>query len=62
METTQIIIGELTKHTNSVNLTWEVPNGGEGEVEGELYYNKKEERYEHTATGPDGKEYLIVGK
>lgn len=34
-------------------------NGKEFWVQGDLYYNKKKERYEHIHTGPRGGEYLI---
>lgn len=29
-------------------------------IQGELYYNRKKERYEHIHEGPRGGEYLIV--
>lgn len=39
-------------------FTYEI-NGKEYWVQGELYYNKKNKRYEHTHIGPKGGETLI---
>lgn len=53
-----IIIGDYEKQTK--HMSFELPIIGEAWVQGELYFNEKESRYEHTATDADGKEYLIV--
>lgn len=43
-------------------MAFELPLIGEAWVQGDLHYNKKEDRYEHTATDADGTEYLIVSE
>ena len=55
MDFTKIIQG--TDHWGNV-FEYEI-NGKQFSIQGELYYNKKKERYEHIHVGPRGGEYLI---
>ena len=55
MDFTKIIQG--TDHWGNV-FEYEI-NGKQFSIQGELYYNKKRERYEHIHVGPRGGEYLI---
>lgn len=51
-----------TKRGNTYNrqayFDYEI-NGKEHNIQGELYYNKKKERYEHTHIGARGGETLV---
>jgi|GEM_PF-1553287 len=58
MDFTKIIEG--TDHWGNV-FEYEI-NGKQYSIQGELYYNKKKERYEHIHVGPRGGEYLIWWK
>ena len=55
MDFTKIIQG--TDHWGNV-FEYEI-NGKQYSIQGELYYNKERERYEHIHVGPRGGEYLI---
>lgn len=58
MDFTKIIEG--TDHWGNI-FEYEI-NGKQYSIQGELYYNKKKERYEHIHVGPRGGEYLIWWK
>lgn len=55
MDYTKIIQGT---YRNNNYFEYEI-NGKVYWIQGELYYNKKKERYEHIHVGPRGGEYLI---
>jgi len=61
-QSANIIIADATnENRNSVHMRWTNPDGSEGWVDGEIYYNRDLERYEET-TEFKGVEYLVVSK
>ena len=49
-----------TSYNTKTNYFEYTINGKEFWVQGELYYNKKKDRFEHTHIGPRGGESLVV--
>lgn len=60
-----VIVADYFQSNRGQYMRWSYPDGTEGDVTGELYYNKELERYEHDVTKViDDKEiqFLIVSK
>ena len=62
-----IVANFTTKHGISQHMDYTLPDGSDHWVDGEIYYNRDLERYEHTHVVMDDqdniiKEFLIVSK
>ena len=62
MKNQETINGEINKAQGGHYLTWECPKTGEEMwCQGEFFYNKKTEEFEHVVTNEDGLElYKVV--
>lgn len=59
-----LIQAEAVNHNrSSIHMRWIYPsNSAEGWVDGELYFNKKLNRYENITQDVNGEVYRVVGK